>query len=172
MLTSIVQDALNGRPIDWQQASQAATSGQIGAALGSDAGRNWSDGLPPVAKGELGEVLGDARSTINGMRRDWTGKTKDPLPGRSYWVPDGRSGPIRFEDKFGYGATLSDRQILAQSHLGDDFVLYHHTPDDVARLFAVPGSSIGSKLSAPDQRVPTYPEVWDAPRSLLSTRPD
>jgi hypothetical protein len=172
LLTSAIQDLLNGRPIDWQQAGQSAAAGQYGAAIGAEAGKSWSDGLPPAAKGQLGESLGEARSTLNGLRRDWVGKTKDPLPNRSGWIPDGRHGRIKFEDKFGYDASLSPNQVLAQAHLGNDFVLYHSTPDDIGRLFAIPGSAIGTQIPASDQRTATYPEVWDRSRPSISIRRD
>jgi hypothetical protein len=86
--------------------------------------------------------MGDIRSAINGNRREWTPKSRDYLADGSYWYPDGRSGSIRFEDKFGYGAELSPNQVSAQAELGPDFQLNHFTPDDVGRLLSVPASAV------------------------------
>jgi hypothetical protein len=57
---------------------------------------------------------------------------------KPYWYPDGRSGPVRFEDKFGVSAELSPNQILAQQALGDNFRLYHFLPADFGKAASVP----------------------------------
>ncbi len=122
-VTSAAQDILNGRPISWEDAGQgAAAGGLLGRVVGST-GQQWSENLAPVAKGQLGETLGNIRSTVNGLPRDWGPKFADPIDGSSKkWVPDGVSGDVRFEDKFGAGAGLSTNQKLAQSALGGNFL--------------------------------------------------
>ena len=115
--------------------------GLLGGFAGG-AGRRTSEGLPAKVKGRLGEAMGDIRSTVNGTRRELTPKSRDYLADGSYWYPDGRSGAVRFEDKFGYAAELSKNQVRAQAGLGSNFRLYHFTPDDVAGLLSVPASTL------------------------------
>lgn len=140
-VTSAAQDVFNGRPLSLKRAGESAIAGNLLGGLAGRAGRGASDSLRRGAKGRLGEAMGDVRSTINGNRRELTPKSRDGLADGSYWYPDGRSGSLRFEDKFGYRAELSPNQVRAQSELGPDFQLYHFTPDDVGRLLSVPASA-------------------------------
>ena len=121
----------------------------LGGAIGGAAGRTGRDAandLSPKAKGKLGQAMGEARSAINGQARDHGPKARDYVADKIYWYPDGRSGTIRFEDKFGYGADLSRNQKIAQSVLGQDFKLYHFTPDDIGSLSGLLGSTAASQL--------------------------
>ncbi len=113
---SVAQDVFNGRPISTERAGESAILGNLLGGLAGVWGRAASNRLSSKAKGRLGEALGDMRSTINGERRVWAPKTRDPLSTtnkKDYWYPDGRSGQKRLEDKFGVGAELSPRQIRA-----------------------------------------------------------
>jgi hypothetical protein len=153
-VTSATQDILNGRPISFDAAAQGAAGGGLLGRIGSNIGTYGSDNLPPVAKGWLGEAMGSTRSIVNGLRRDWVKKTKDPIPGTTKgWFPDGRRGDLRFEDKFGPGATLSDNQKLAQSALGDKFWLNHFQPEDFGRAVSIPAAASAPTLTdqSPDQ---------------------
>ena len=68
-------------------------------------------------------------------------------------VADGRSALLRFEDKFGDWARLSRNQKLARAALGENFILYHFTPADVARIAGVPSGILGRQVTrrSPDQ---------------------
>ena len=108
-----------------------------------------------AAKGRLGQAMGDVRSTVNGERRMWAPKSRDYIAPDDYWYPDARdarTGQLRNEDKFGYGAELSPNQTRARTALGPDFRLYHFTPDDVGRLSSLPAGPAGGLLVRPDDR--------------------
>lgn len=140
-VTTAAQDILNGRPVSLERAGESAIAGRLLGGLAGQVGRRASDSLSPRDKGRLGEAMGDIRSTINGARRERARKSRDYLADGSYWYPDGRSGALRFEDKFGYKPTLRSNQLRAQSELGSNFQLYHFTPDDVGGLLSMPASS-------------------------------
>jgi hypothetical protein len=141
LVTSAAQDMFNRRPISPERAGESAIAGGVLGGVVGRGGTRAADSLPVKAKGRLGEAMGDIRSTINSTRREWTPKSRDYLADGSYWYPDGRSGPLRFEDKFGYGAELSANQVRAQAELGPNFQLYHFTPDDVGGLLSMPASA-------------------------------
>ena len=142
--TSAAQDIFNRRPIAVDRAGESAIAGNLLGGIAGVGGRVWADKLPQPAKGPLGEALGDMRSTINGRRRVWGPQARDNTHEgqiKPYWYPDGRSGPVRFEDKFGVKARLSPNQILAQQVRADNFQLYHFLPADVGRAAAVPAAA-------------------------------
>lgn len=148
-VTSAAQDVFNGRPISLDRAGQSAIAGNVLGGLAGKIGVRASNDLPMAAKGRLGEAMGDVRSTINGERRVWAPKSRDYIDEDTYWYPDGRdarTGLVRPEDKFGYGARLSPNQTLAQNVLGPDFRLYHFTPDDVGSLSSLPAGPLGAQL--------------------------
>ena len=97
--------------------------------------------------------MGEFRSGLNGMVReiDASGnirKVRERVPGYdTRWEADGRLGPIRFEDKFGPRARLSDGQELAQQVLRDNFILYHFTPEDVGRIVAQTGTIVATPVA-------------------------
>lgn len=104
---------------------------------------------------QLEADMGDVRSTINGERRLWAPKSRDYITEDDYWYPDARdarTGQLRTEDKFGYGAELSPNQTRAQSTLGPDFRLYQFTPDDVGSLASLPAGPFGAQLVGPNDR--------------------
>jgi len=141
--TSAAQDIFNRRPIAMDQAAESAIVGSALGGVAGVAGRAWADKLPRDAKGPIGEALGEMRSTINGLRRPWGPKWRDEIydgQKKPYWYPDGRSGSLRFEDKFGVHARLSPNQILAQQIGGDNFQLYHFLPADFGKAAAVPAA--------------------------------
>ena len=144
-VTSAAQDALNGRPISLDRAGESAIAGNLFGGLAGRIGTSASDGLSSSAKGRLGEAMGDVRSAINGQRRVWTPKSRDYISDDDYWYPDARSGPVRFEDKFGYGAELSPNQTRAQAALGPDLKLYHFTPSDIGGFVSVPAAAASSQ---------------------------
>jgi hypothetical protein len=151
-VTAAAQDAFNGRPISLDRAGESALAGNLVGGLAGRIGTSASDRLSPAAKGRLGEAMGDVRSTINGRRRVWAPKARDYISEDDYWYPDGLSGPLRSEDKFGYGAELSPNQTGAQAALGPNLRLYHFTPDDIGGLVSVPAGIAGSQLIGGDAR--------------------
>lgn len=142
-VTSATQDLLNGRPLSWEDAGKGAMAGGLlGRAAGS-AGQQWSGNLTRAAKGRLGEALGDIRSTVNGLPRDLARKSADKIAGTSkWWFPDGKSGDVRFEDKFGTKAKLSTNQKMARAALGHNFWLNHFLPEDVGKAASVPAVAL------------------------------
>lgn len=163
--TSAVQDLFNGRPVSLQDAARSAAQGRyVGGAAGAF-GRRGSNSLSPFRKGQLGEQLGRWRSALNGMAREQGPKTRDQLASGGYWVPDGRHGLIRFEDKFGYSARLSRAQRRAMAELGDNFILYHTTPDDIGRLAGLLGGGRGAPFEDDwtARWRPEPPVYFDAP---------
>jgi hypothetical protein len=67
-------------------------------------------------------------------------------------MPDGRSGDLRFEDKFGTSAKLSPNQRRAREVLGEDFRLNHFLPSDIGKAASIPAASAGTGLSDPSRR--------------------
>ena len=135
----------NRRPISLERAGESALAGNVLGGLAGVGGRVISNALPSAAKGRLGETLGNVRSRVNLQFREWAPKSRDPLLD-GYWYPDGRSGQMRFEDKFGIGAELTPNQIRAQTELGPDFQLYHFTPADIGSLVGAPAAATAPHL--------------------------
>ncbi len=152
-VASAAQDLLNGRPISLEQFGRSAIAGKILGGLAGIAGRTRSNALPTAAKGRLGELLGEVRSRLDLKPRDWTPKSRDPLS-KGHWYPDGRSGSLRLEDKFGIGARLSPSQIRAQAELGPNFQLNHFTPADIGKLFGVPAGAAAPHVA--NRQVPEW----------------
>ncbi|MDB5441054.1 MAG: hypothetical protein JWM33_3481, partial [Caulobacteraceae bacterium] len=106
------------------------------------AGRNGSNLLPGKVKGQLGGFMGGVRSGINQMEREGGRQYRDPIKETGkYWYPDGRSGQMRFEDKFGVSAGLSKNQKLAQRALKKDFQLYSFVPADIGKIVGTPAAA-------------------------------
>lgn len=144
-VTSAAQDVFNGQPISLSKMGENAIAGNILGGVAGIVGRVGSNALPTVSKGLLGDGIGEIRSRVNLEARDWVPKTSERLS-KGYWYPDGRSGAIRFEDKFGVGATLSPGQKLAQLELGSDFRLYHTLPADIGKVFGLPAATVAPLL--------------------------
>ncbi len=146
-VTSAAQDYFNGRPISLQGAGESALGGNLLGGGWGMVGRVASNALAPVLKGKLGEAMGSARSMINGLDREVGPKGRETIgDSRRYWYPDGRSGDVRFEDKFGEGATLSPNQALARDRLGPNFLLYHFLPSDVGRILGMPAAAVAPHM--------------------------
>ncbi|MDP3173923.1 MAG: hypothetical protein Q8M88_05765 [Phenylobacterium sp.] len=144
-VTSVSQDLFNRRPISLERGGKSALAGNFVGGLAGVGGRAVSNALPTAAKGRLGETLGDVRSRVNFQPREWKPKSRDPLL-EGYWYPDGRSGRVRFEDKFGIGVELTPNQLRAQAELGPDFQLYHFTPADIGSLIGAPAAATAPHL--------------------------
>ena len=71
-------------------------------------------------------------------------KPNPALPGTR---PDGRSGDILFEDKFGVKAALRKGQRIAQSILGPNYIVYHWHPEDIGKVLATSLTGLGSALA-------------------------
>lgn len=141
--TSMVQDVLNGRAVDWEDASRAALAGGYAAAPLGYAGRRYSDGLPIVDKGELGEAMGRVRTMAN-FRRPVPGGTRVPLNSRRVTVLDeGHPNAWMSEQKFGPRARLSRNQMEAYNQFGDRYRVDHFLPRDIGAVAAYPFGQIG-----------------------------
>jgi len=156
---SASRDMLAGRPLSLERAGQAAMMGALGGRYAGQGGYDWSNGLAPVAKGRLGETLGSFRSFFNGHPREILGKSLTLVPGTksTRWIPDGVSGDVFFEDKFGYKPRLSYGQRAAQRALGDNFFLSNFLPEDVALLTGIPAGLLAATLQqeAIDRQAPS-----------------
>lgn len=143
--TSIAQDVLNGRSVDWGDASRAALAGGYVAAPLGLAGRAYSDRLPMVPKGKLGEALGRIRTRVNG---------ETPRPGGRYVPVNG--GPRRTvldqettsglmsEQKFGRSVRkLRPNQQAAYEEFGDRYRVDHFLPRDIGAAIALPFGQLG-----------------------------
>jgi hypothetical protein len=148
-VASAAQDYLNGAPVSAERAGEGALLGHLFGGLAGIGGRKISNDLPMKAKGRLGEFLGEARSTMNGRRRRFDPKGRDHDESKTdYWYPDGTSGDVRFEDKFGSGAKLSPNQARAQGRLGPNFWLNSFVPSDVGKAAGVPAAATGRQISS------------------------
>lgn len=142
--TSIVQDALNGGPVDWEAAGRAALAGGYTAAPLGLAGRQYSDNLPIAAKGELGETLGRVRTLANGEKPLPGGQRVRVNGGPRYTVLDQRTASgLMSEQKFGPRARLSPNQRAAYNEFGDRYRVDHFLPRDVGAVVAYPFGQIG-----------------------------
>jgi hypothetical protein len=70
---------------------------------------------------------------VAGLPREEGPKKLTPA-GDKKWIPDGKSGDVFFEDKFGVHARLSPGQKAAQAELGPNFRLYHFLPADIGKF--------------------------------------
>ncbi|WP_397401319.1 hypothetical protein [Phenylobacterium sp.] len=142
--TSIVQDALNGRPVDWRRASQAALAGGYVAAPFGYAGRKYSNSLPITAKGKLGESMGRVRTLANGERPQPGGRHVEVNGGPRYTVLDQDTAiGLMSEQKFGPRARLSRNQLAAYHQFGDRYRVDHFLPRDIGVAAAFPFGQIG-----------------------------
>lgn len=143
--TSIVQDALNGRSIDWSGAGQAALAGGYAAAPFGYAGRRYSDGLPMADKGKLGEAMGRVRTMANG-REPIAGGERVRLDGsgKITVLDEGSSVGQMSEQKFGRSIrNLRPNQREAYNQFGDRYRVDHFLPRDVGAFVAYPFGQIG-----------------------------
>lgn len=143
--TSIVQDALNGRPVDWSGASQAALAGGYVAAPFGYAGRSYSGGLSVPEKGELGETLGRVRTLANGERPLPGGRHVEVNGGPRYTVLDQETASgLMSEQKFGRSIRrLRPNQLTAYNQFGDRYRVDHFLPRDIGAAAAYPFGQMG-----------------------------
>jgi hypothetical protein len=152
--TSAAQDWFNRRPIAAENAGESALLGNLFGGLGGILGRNVSNELSTEVKGRLGEDLGDARRMLNGYgRRPFRVKELEKIgdTGRQ-WEPDDVSGKLRFEDKFGRRARLTDPQKLARRELGPQFYFNHALPADAGKMTGVPAAAAGPQMADRQRR--------------------
>lgn len=141
--TSMVQDVLNGRPVDWGDASRAALAGGYVAAPVGYAGRRYTHGLSIGAKGEWGEAIGRVRTMAN-FRKPVPGGTRVKLDSRKVTVLDeGHPEAWMSEQKFGPRARLSRNQMEAYNQFGDRYRVDHFLPRDIGAAAAYPFGQIG-----------------------------
>jgi hypothetical protein len=142
--TSMVQDVLNGRPLDWRDASQAALAGGYAAAPFGLAGRAYSEGLPPVAKGDLGDFAGRVRTRVN-FREPVPGGARVKLKsGKTTILDEGDPQAWMSEQKFGAKVRdLSRNQNEAYNQFGDRYRVDHFLPRDVGAVVAYPFGQVG-----------------------------
>lgn len=140
---AIVQDALNGRPMDWKEAGQAALAGGYAVAPFGYAGRRYSNSLPIAAKGELGETMGRVRTMANFRKPLPKGKRVDLESGRVTVLDEGHPDTLMSEQKFGPGARLSRSQMDAYNQFGDRYRVDHFLPRDIGAAAAYPFGQIG-----------------------------
>lgn len=145
--TTAVQDALHKRGISLEDLSRSAMVARGVGALAAKTGTELSQSLTKEAKGPLGEALGTVRSAISRMEREPGPKRLfKPVPGKPGAYPDGRSGNKLFEDKFGPTAVLRAGQLIAQSVLGPNYIVYHWLPEDVGKILSQPLASLAPQL--------------------------
>jgi hypothetical protein len=160
--TTATQNALHGRPVTLDDIGRNAAAGRAVGALAGLAGRQWSETLSPRAKGRLGETLGAVRSAINQMEREpGPKKLFKPAGWKAGTYPDGRSGDILFEDKFGPHAVLSEGQRIAQRVLGPKYILYHFHPEDVGKIVSLWSTGLAPQL---ERQQPAAPPARRSPR--------
>ncbi len=97
----------------------------------------------------MGEALGTARSIADGKPRSLKAEARDNLDDgtrQKYWIPDGRSGDLRLEDKFGIKPRLSPNQIFARDVLGSNFQLNSFVPADVGKLLGMPAGAVAPQV--------------------------
>lgn len=142
--TSVLQDTLNGQPVDWGGASRAALAGGYVAAPIGLAGRAYSGGLPPVAKGDLGDFAGRVRTTANFRKPVPGGERVRLKSGKVTVLDEGASTGWMSEQKFGDGVRrLSPNQLEAYNQFGDRYRVDHFLPRDVGAVVAYPFGQLG-----------------------------
>jgi hypothetical protein len=143
-VTSVAQDALNGRPISLEKAGRASLAGGYLAAPLGYAGRRWAENLHWTEKGKLGEQLGRIRTRINGGKPEAGGR-KVELPSGAKTVLDQEADIMPMsEQKFGRTARLSKGQKEAYALFGpEDYRVDHFLPRDIGALYGDPAGVIG-----------------------------
>lgn len=163
--TAAVQNALHHRQVSLEDLSRSAVAGRAVGALAAKTGTELSQSLPKQAKGRLGEALGTVRSAVNRLEREPGPKQLVKLdPKKPGTRPDGRSGDILFEDKFGLKAALSKGQKIAQSVLGPNYIVYHWHPEDVGKILSSSLAGLGSHLVSNPPSAGYHPPARNRPK--------
>jgi hypothetical protein len=159
--TSILQDALNGRPVSVGNAAEAAGAGAAFGKLGDVIGRSrfyYGKSLEPETLGQIiihqnpdkekiGEEFSKIRTRLNFDRTASTSKDPLYLDGGGFTRPDQITGRGKIvESKAGPYADLKKRQRQAYSQLGAKYRVDHVLPEDLGSLFGFLGSQIGYRL--------------------------
>lgn len=132
LVSGATQSALTGQPMQFDDIEKNALAGAYLGVLGHGLGKDWSNSLDWRTKGQLGEDMAKATSSILGDEIQ-TGKIRSVKVSGGRTIPDHvtNQGPV--EAKFGYKAELSRRQKEAFNEL-PDYSVYHFLPDDVGRI--------------------------------------
>jgi hypothetical protein len=142
-LTSVAQDALNGRPVSLTNAGQSVlpaglVAGGLGKITKDAVGRQASN-----SKGDIGEAASQLRTIARG---DLTRMTKGPrlyVPSGRYTVPDSWTwGGEIVESKLGPTAALRRAQPEAYG-TNRSYRVDHWLPRDIASLVSVPIGILG-----------------------------
>jgi hypothetical protein len=130
--------------VDWGNAGQAALAGGYLAAPFGLAGRAYSDALHFTKKGQLGELLGEARTLANG-EIPVARQQRVPVNGgpKTTAVDHLTNSGRMTEQKFGPSARLSQNQKAAYAEYGDRYRVDHFLPRDVGAVVAYPLSLFG-----------------------------
>lgn len=90
------------------------------------------------------------RRAVNYMDRDpGPHPLYKPVEGKPRTRPDGKSGDILFEDKFGPSASLSAGQRLARDKLKEKYVIYHFVPEHIAQILSLPTAGLAPQMANP-----------------------
>lgn len=144
-VTSVAQDALNGREVSWEDAGQAGLVGGYLAAPFGLGGRSYSERLSPREKGQFGEKLGRFRTRVNGGQPEAGGRRVE-LPSGRITVLDQESDIMPMsEQKFGRTARLSKGQREAYGFFGpENYRIDHFLPRNIGALYGYPMGQIGT----------------------------
>src|SRR5262249_15730312 len=88
-----------------------------------------------------------AAPSISWSGRPGAEKVGGAVEGKPATRPDGKSGDVLFEDKFGPSAALSAGQRVAQTALGPNYVIYHFVPSDVSKILSLPIAGLAPQLA-------------------------
>jgi hypothetical protein len=144
-VTSVLQDEFSGRPVSYADAGLSALAGGATGLVAGKLAGTASDGLPPVAKGPLGDELSMIRSWARLDPVIDLKKTAINRPGHPGALRDYTTRRKKVEAKFGVKAKLSPGQ-RHYYHVADDYQVDHFQPRDLAVAAAIPASQIASGL--------------------------
>ncbi|MBW8910455.1 MAG: hypothetical protein JF564_00810 [Sphingomonas sp.] len=158
-VTSLAQDLLNGRRLDYEKARQAALEAASFAVPAGSLAEKWAGSRPnttkagTVSKEKMGEFGSRVRTVARGDRTATTLKSREYFPDGKYFYPDQRtvSGQL-VESKFGPYARLSKGQGRAHSHEDMDFRADHFLSRDGGAAAAFPMGFLGYELGRDEDR--------------------
>ena len=148
--TSMLQDALNGRPVSLEDAGRsAAIAGGIGGVVGLGV-RGRTARMHFRQKGKVGERISPFRTIIG---------ADQPLPGKRRYLPSGRRTDtdgeslrgVTVEAKTGPGAELSNNQLEAMRTL-PKYRVDHYLFNDIGSLIGVPAGLFGFGMTRSNER--------------------
>ncbi|WP_162875514.1 hypothetical protein [Sphingomonas crusticola] len=170
-VSSLAQDAFNGRRPSLQKALENASTARLWGSAGGAAGRRLFERLPgqqmakadlaampqgykpPLNKEEIGESLSKARIWAAGDTVLPGKKQRVFLKGGGSVIPDfSLASGVRRESKAGISARLKRWQPKAKQQLGDNFLVDHFLPQDMGLLHGYPAGLAGYHLQDEWQR--------------------